>query len=339
MIPIRVGLLGLGRLGRQIYGLALRDSRFDIALVVENGQPKVLHHLLQKSIGAGAKVALDSNYLISGSMKSRLIAASDVAEIPWDALGVDVVIDASEQHYAIDDIEPYINNGAKRVILSALPSGEVDRVLLRGINDADARLSDRIISAGSSSTNAAALALKVMLGAFQIEHASMTSVHAYTSDQRLQDDAGQDYRRSRSGANNIVPNATPALFWIQRCLPELNGRLTGYALNVPVQAGSMLDLDISLSHPIDDVITLRELFLTAEKGMPSLIETTSDPVVSSDVKGRSCSLLVDLQGMSRSGRRLVKVLGWHETLGHAQRMLEVAQLYHQLSSIDSKLSE
>jgi glyceraldehyde 3-phosphate dehydrogenase len=155
----------------------------------------------------------------------------------------------------------------------------------------------------------------------------------------LQDDAGQDYRRSRSGANNIVPNATPALFWIQRCLPELNGRLTGYALNVPVQAGSMLDLDISLSHPIDDVSTLRELFLTAEKGMPSLIETTSDPVVSSDVKGRSCSLLVDLQGMSRSGRRLVKVLGWHETLGHAQRMLEVAQLYHQLSSIDSKLSE
>lgn len=337
MNPMRVGLLGLGRLGRQIYDLALRDSRFDIALVVENGHPKVLHHLLQKSIDANAEVALESNYLVSGGMMSRIMAANDVEKIPWDAHGIDVVIDSRERQYAINDIESHIGNGAKRVILSTLPSGDVDRVLLRGVNDADARLSDRIVSAGSSSTNAAALALKVLLGALQIEHASMTSVHAYTSDQHLQDDAGQDYRRSRSGANNIVPNATPALLWIQRCLPKLKGRLTGYALNVPVQVGSMLDLDISLIHPIDDVSFLRELFLSAEKCMPSLIETTNDPVVSSDVKGRSCSLLVDLQGVSLAGQRLVKVLGWHETLGHAQRILEVAALYHQLPPIDSKL--
>lgn len=335
MMSIRIGLLGLGRLGRQIYGLALQDSRYEIAAIAESGQPEVLHHLLQKSFASQEKITLNSNYFACNGMDSRLLTTEHTEEIPWDALDVSVVIDASGHHYTADQVQPHIDNGAKRIVLSALPAGEIDRVILCGVNEDDATVDDRVISAGSSSTTATALALKIILGAFQIEHASMTSVHAYTSDQRLQDDAGQDYRRSRSGATNIIPNDTPALAWVQRVLPEINGRLTGYALNVPVQIGSMLDIDVSLVEKVGDVSVIQDLFAEAEKNLPHLIETTNEPIVSSDVIGSSRSLLVDLRGMTRSGKNLVKILAWHETLGHAHRMLEVVSLYHGLSSNQS----
>lgn len=338
MTGIRIGLLGLGRLGCQLYGLAARDSRFDIVAVAEGGRPEVLHHLLQRSLPNGCNVGLSGNYLVCDRMKSRLITADHTAEIPWDALDVDLVIDASGHAYTAEQVIPHLENGARRVLLSALPAGEIDRVVLCGINESAVAVSDRVISAGSSSTTATALALKVVLDAFPVEHASMTSIHSYTSDQRLQDDAGLDYRRSRSGATNIIPNETPALFWVQRCLPEISGRLTGYALNVPVQIGSMLDLDVSLGETLADPAGIQDLFVTAARKQPHLIATTSEPVVSSDVKGSSHSLLVDLRGITCSGSRLVKILGWHETMGHAHRMLEVASLYQdqEIASLPAK---
>ncbi len=335
MAGMRIGLLGLGRLGRQLYELALGDCRYEVAAVAESGQPEVLCHLLQNSLAEQAETRLNSNYLVCGGMESRLITAEHTEEIPWDAFDIDIVIDTSGHHYTADQVQPHVDNGAKRVLLSALPAGEIDRVILSGINEDTAAVGDRVVSAGSSSTTAAALALQTILGAFRVEHASITSVHAYTSDQKLQDDAGQDYRRSRSGATNIIPNDTPALAWVQRCLPEIEGRLTGYALNVPVQIGSMLDINVSMVEPVEDVGVIRELFIEAEKNMPHLIETTNEPVVSSDVKGNPRSLLVDLRGTTRPGARLVKILAWHETLGHAHRMLDVASLYHDLASNQS----
>ena len=155
----------------------------------------------------------------------------------------------------------------------------------------------------------------------------MTSVHAYTSDQSLQDYAGADYRRSRSGAENIIPNETPALTWVQRVLPELAGKMSAYALNVPVQVGSMLDITVALGEKPESIDEIRSLFLEAEKQFPTLIATTSDPIVSSDVKGSNKSLLVDLAGSMVAGSSMVKLLAWHETLGHAHRILDVVSAY------------
>lgn len=336
MSRIRIGLMGLGRIGRQIYRLALNDDRFDVVAISDIGQPKILQHLLNKSMGKGEKVRLESNYLIANGMESRLLPANHPTEIPWDVLGADVVIDATGRFRSADQLQPHLNNGADRVILSVLPDSDVDRVILWGVNEQTATRDDRIVSAGSGSTTATALALKVISDAYEINQATMTSVHAYTSDQSLQDYAGPDYRRSRAGANNIIPNETPALKWVQRTLPILDGRLTGYALNVPVQVGSMLDVTVSLVEPLKDIEEIRELFIEAAKEMPGLIETTDEPIVSSDVRGSSCSLLVDLQATMRAGKRMVKLISWHETLGHAKRILDVAALYDGLPVLAEK---
>lgn len=336
MDPIRIGLMGLGQIGRQIYRLALTDDRFDVVAISDIGQPEILCHLLNKSMGKVAHAQLQSNYLLTNKMKSRLLPADRPNEIPWDVFGADVVVDATGRFRSAAQLQPHINNGANRVILSVLPDSEIDRVVVCGVNEHVASAEDRIVSAGSASTSATALALKVVLEAYEINQATMTSVHAYTSDQSLQDYAGPDYRRSRAGANNIIPNETPALDWVQKVLPKLQGKLIGSALNVPVVLGSMLDVTISLSEPISDIESIRALFTSAAVQMPNLIETTSEPIVSSDVKGKSCSLLVDQQAMMTAGKRMVKIIGWHETLGHAQRILDVAALYHHLPAQTKK---
>jgi glyceraldehyde 3-phosphate dehydrogenase len=327
---IKLGLMGFGRIGRQIYGLAQASEQFEVTAISDIGQPQILCHLLNKTLGKNSDIKLEANHLVSAQGRSRLMPTDRPAEIPWDAFGVDIVIDATAKFRTRESLDPHIQNGAGRVITSVLPEDPLDRVVLYGVNEQSATAKDQIISAGSASTTAAALAIRTVNRAFDLNHASMTSVHAYTSDQSLQDYAGEDYRRSRSGAENIIPNNTPALAWLQTLLPEMNSRLTGYALNVPVQTGSMIDLTMSLQDSIDDINVLKALFLEAAEQRPDLVATTNDPIVSSDVRGSAVSLLVDLKGSMLAGKHIFKLIGWHETLGHAKRILDVANLYHEL---------
>lgn len=328
--PLRIGLMGFGRIGRQLYQLALLDERFQVVAISDIGRPEILHHLLTRAMGHGSPVTLEGNYLVSGRVRARMMPADRPEQIPWDVFGVDLVIDATGRYRSRQDLLPHLDNGARRVVVTVLPENDVDRVVLYGVNHASAAAADRIVSAGSASTSAAALALKTIADAYPIVQASVTSVHAYTSDQSLQDYAGPDYRRSRSGARNIIPNDTPAVHWVQHALPELAGKLSGYALNVPVQVGSMLDVTVSLDRDDVEPQAVNELFAAAERSRPDLIGTVADPIVSSDVRGCSQSLLVDLMGTLRAGRRMVKVLGWHESLGHARRVLDVVALYAEL---------
>ena len=337
---MRIGMMGFGQVGRQLYRLALEDGRFEIVAVSDIGQPDILHHLLTRSLGQGGGVQLQGNYLIGESKgrrrKTRLMQADRPAEMPWDVLGVDLVIDATGRFRTLGELRPHLDNGAPRVILSTLPAEDVDRVVLFGANQESAAAGDRIVSAGSASTTAMALASKTVMGAFPVAHASMTSVHAYTGDQSLQDQAGPDYRRSRSGAENIIPNDTPAPRWVERALPEARGKLSGFALNVPVQAGSLLDMTFAFAEAGPDAEAVNGLFRAAALQAPDLIAATEDPIVSSDVKGCRQSLLVDLQGTLKAGERLIKVLAWHESLGHAQRILDLAALYADLDAQQAK---
>ncbi len=330
MSQVRIGMMGLGQIGRQIYRLALGDNDFEVVAVSDIGRPDILRHLLDKELGQGGEVKLEDNCLVSGASRTRLMSAEKPAEIPWDVFEVDFVIDATGRFHSRAELAPHLDSGATRVVTSMLPVDEIDRVVLFGVNDGAIESADQIVSAGSASTSATALALKVLARRYPIEHASMTSVHAYTSDQSLQDYAGADYRRSRSGARNIIPNDTPALRWIQELVPELRGRMTAYALNVPVQTGSMLDITVSLREAGADIEVVRQLFIDAARAMPELIETTADPIVSSDVRGCDKSLLVDLKGCMPAGSRMLKILAWHESLGHARRILDVIRAYAQL---------
>ena len=334
---IRIGLMGLGQIGRQLYKLTLQDKRYDVVAISDIGQPQILHHLLDKTMGQSGEVRLEGNYLVSDYGRTRLMPAERPMEIPWDIFAADVVIDATGRFRTAENLAPHLKNGAKRVFSSSLPEGEIDRVVLYGVNHELANRHDRIISAGSATTTATALALKIISEKYAIEHASMTTVHAYTSDQSLQDYAGADYRRSRSGAENIIPNATPSLHWVQQILPVLKGKMTAYALNVPVQIGSMLDITVALTEAPGSIDEFRDIFVEAARNHPALIETTNDPIVSSAVRGNSHSLLVDLQGCMLAGSRMVKLLAWHETLAHARRILDIVSTYADLDS--AKLQE
>lgn len=332
MVNVRIGMMGFGRVGRQLYRLAQSDDRFEIAAVSDIGRPQILHYLLTKTLGRDMEVALEGNYLVSRRGRTRLMSADRPTEVPWDVFGVDVVIDGTGKYRSTPDLIPHLDNGARRVITSVLPDDGVDRVVVYGVNEQEAAAGDRIVSAGSASTAAAALALKTITDAYAIEHASLTSVHDYTSDQVLEDYAGPDYRRSRSGARNIIPNTTPAYVWVPRVLPAVAGKLSGYAMNVPVQTGSMLDVNVVFSEAAVDEEAVNRLFETAAGERPELIAVTHDPIVSSDVKGCPQSLLMDLKATLKAGSRLVKVIGWHESLGHAGRILDLAAHYAELDS-------
>ena len=321
--------MGFGQVGRQIYRLALDDNRFNVVAASDIGRPEILHHLVNKSMTRDVSVRLEDKCLVGGRFgsRTRLLPNHKPSDMWWDVLDVDLVIDTTARFRSSETLTPHLDNGARRVIFSTLPDGDVDRVVLYGINQDSIDADDRIVSAGSASTTAMALALRVIADAGPIDHATLTSVHAYTSDQTLQDYAGPDYRRSRSGAENIIPNETPAPYWVQRLMPEFAGRLSGFALNVPVQAGSLLDMTVAFADAGVDAEAVNDLFLAAAAGEPELIGATADPIVSSDVKGCSQSILVDLKGTLKAGSKLIKILAWHESLGHARRILDLAALY------------
>jgi glyceraldehyde 3-phosphate dehydrogenase len=206
-------------------------------------------------------------------------------------------------------------------------------VVIPGISEGSAVNEDRLISAGSATTNALALLLQTLDRALGVDCASMTTVHAYSSDQSLQDYAHEDFRRSRSAAQNIIPNSNESARWVELILPQFAGKLSGYALNVPVQRGSLLDLNCVLRDGGVTVEQVNEALRSAAKNHPRLIGVTDDPVVSSDVIGCRQSLLFDCRATLKAGKRIVKVLAWYESLGHACRVLDVARHYSRLGGI------
>jgi glyceraldehyde 3-phosphate dehydrogenase len=332
MSGTRIGLMGFGRIGRECFRLALDDERFEVVAIADIGRPDILHQLLNHPARPDSGIRLAGRHLISNKGRARMLTADRPDEVPWDAFGVDVVVEATGRYRSRAELAQHLANGAPRVVLSTLPGDEVDRVVLYGVNERAASAADRIVSAGSASTVAAALVLKTISDSYGIEYATMTSVHAYTSDQTLQDHAGPDYRRSRAGANNILPNEAPAVAWLARLLPGLEGRLSGYALNVPVPMGSLLDVTVSLTRDGVSVAEVNDLFRTAARQQPAVIDTVEDPIVSSDVRGCTQSLLFDIMGTMRLGRGMLKMLGWHDALGHARAILDVAGHYATLQS-------
>ena len=238
---IQVGLMGLGQIGRHLYQLAAESDDLEIVAVADIGKPEILHYLLKNDTVGAPHCELHDNYLVNEKFRTRMLQIAKPGDVPWDVFGVDCVIDATGRYRRREYLETHLQSGAGRVILASLPAQPIDRVLVPGINEASAVSGDRLISAGSATTNAFALILYFLDEALGVNYASMTTVHAYSSDQSLQDYAHEDFRRSRSAAQNIIPNSNEAAHWVELILPKFAGKLSGYALNVPVQRGSLLD--------------------------------------------------------------------------------------------------
>ena len=324
---IRLGIMGFGQTGRQLFELAAQSEDMEVVAIADVGRPEILHYLLQSEIDDPSSVRLEGNFLCTDHQRARLMCIDTPVEMPWDVFGVDMVIDATGIYRSEFDMESHLSGGAPRVLIRTLPEDGIDRIVMPGINEGLAEVGDRMISAGSPTATALCLLLKSLGNAFDIECGSMTTVHAYTSDQALQDYAGSDYRRSRSAPKNIIPNGHEASLWLSQVLPEYGGKIHTSTLNVPVQEGSLLDTTLVLREADVDAEAVNDAMRKAADALPGIVGVTDDPIVSSDVLGSELSLLFDTKGTLRAGEFFVKTLGWYETRGHAARLLDVARLY------------
>ena len=327
---IRVGIMGLGQIGRQLYHLALEKDDIEIVAVADIGKPEIIEYLLQSDGMEEPSCRLQDNYLTNKKFRTRMFQLARPEEVPWDIMNVDCVVDATGRYRRRRDMEAHLRAGAKRVILASLPSEPIDRIVIPGINEGHATGADKMISAGSATTNAFALLLQSLDQSLGVDYASLTTVHAYSSDQSLQDYAHEDFRRSRSAAENIIPNNNESARWVEMVLPKFSGKLSGYALNVPVQRGSLLDVNCVMHDGTVTVDQVNDVMRVAAAQHPDLIGITDDPIVSSDVIGCRQSLLFDSGATIKAGKKIVKVLPWYESLGHACSVLDVVRQYSKL---------
>jgi len=328
--PLRLGIMGFGQTGRQLYDLAADADDLQVIAIADVGKPDILQYLLQSESAQPERFGLDGNFLTTPNQRTRLMCIDTPREMPWDIFGVDMVIDATGVYGSEEDMQAHIAGGAPRVMIRTLPQDNVDRIVIPGINSDTIDVRDRMISAGSATTTALCLLLKILGDAFVIEAGNMTTVHAYTADQSLQDYAGGDYRRSRSAPKNIIPNGHDAGRWLGQILPTFAGKLHTSALNVPVQEGCLLDTTLVLDRDDVSAEDINEVMREGARQFPGSVGIAEDPIVSSDVLGSTLSLLFDACGTLKAGDHFIKTLGWYETRGHAARMLDVARLYAQL---------
>lgn len=329
---LRLGIMGFGQTGRQIFDIAERSDDLEVIAIADVGRPDILHYLLQSEVDDPSRFWLDGNFLCSSRQRARLMCIDTPPEMPWDVFGVDIVIDATGIYRSESDMQAHLCGGAPRVLIRTLPIDGIDRIVIPSINGDSVDARDRMISAASPTTTALCLLLHCLGEEFVIECGNMTTVHAYTSDQALQDYAGSDYRRSRSAPKNIIPNGHEAGMWLNHILPSYAGKMHTSTLNVPVQEGCLLDTTLVLERHGVEVEEVNDAMRKAAKKYPGVIGVAEDPIVSSDVLGSEYSLLFDLKGTLRAGKHFVKTLAWYETRGHAARLLDVARLY---AAVDS----
>lgn len=328
-MSVKVGINGFGRIGRNYFRSALaKGSDLDIVAVNDLTDNRALATLLTFDSVNGridATVELDGDRIIVNGKPITVLEQRDPAQLGWGDLGVDIVIESTGRFTKAEDARKHLEAGAKKVIVSAPAQGE-DATFVMGVNEADYDpTKHHIISNASCTTNCLAPLAKVFLDNFGIERGLMTTVHAYTADQNLQDGPHKDLRRARAAAINIVPTSTGAAKAIGLVLPELIGKLDGYALRVPVPTGSITDLTVETRAglTVDDVnAAYREAADGALKGFLSYSE---DPLVSSDIVGDPHSCIFD-SGLTKVIGTQVKVAGWYDNeWGYSNRLVDLTE--------------
>ena len=331
MSKIRIGLMGFGEIGRDIYRLSLEQPELEVVAISDIGRVDILHYLMKTDGRNPVEAEMDGNFLVKDGQKARIIHGVEPKDVPWDAFDVDIVIDSTHKYRTRKAMQAHLDSGAKRVSLGSLPHDDIDRVVVMGVNDDTIEAGDRLVSAASATTNSLALMLDILDKAFGVESAMMTTIHAYTSDQPLRNTAAADFRRSRSAAENIIPNVNISPYWMEHILPRFKGKIEGSALNVPVPMGSLLDLTCVLTKGETTVEEVNDAMRKAAEKLSAYIEVTEDPIVSSDVIGNAHSLLFDTKGTMKASKRMVKTLSWYDnSLGQAGRLIDLALAYGKL---------
>ena len=324
-MTVRVAINGFGRIGRTFFRAARAEAEgFEIVAINDLADPKTLANLLKYDsiMGRlGADVEVKDDVLVVDGKEIKILAERNPADLPWKDLGVDVVLESTGFFTEGSKAKAHLEAGAKKVILSA-PGKNIDGTFVMGVNDDQYDAANHhIVSNASCTTNCLAPMAKVLNDAFGIKQGLMTTIHAYTADQRLQDAPHRDLRRARAAAVNMVPTSTGAAAAVGLVLPELKGKLDGFAVRVPTITGSITDLTFTAEREVTVEEVNAAVKAAAEGPMKGIIKYNEDPIVSKDIEGEPISTVFDAPLTKVIGDQ-VKVIAWYDNeYGYVARLV------------------
>jgi glyceraldehyde 3-phosphate dehydrogenase len=323
----KIGVNGFGRIGRYFTRLSLESNEIDVAVVNDISDIKTLAHLLKyDSVHRKLKhefQIIDNRLVFENGKEIQFVQFRDPAEIPWNELGVEIVVESTGLFLTSETAGKHLSGGAKKVVISAPSNSEEIKTIVLGVNDHLIESSDIILSNASCTTNNAAPMMMVMHELCEIESAYITTIHSYTSDQRLHDAPHKDLRRARAAAESIVPTSTGAAKAITKIFPDLEGKMGGCGVRVPVPDGSFTDLTIVAKNPPSVEQINAAMKIAAETYLKGIMAYTEDPIVSVDVIGNPHSCLFDAE-LTSVVNNMVKVVGWYDNeAGYSNRLLEL----------------
>ena len=323
----KIAINGFGRIGRLTFRNLIESDKVEVVAINDLTAVDMLAHLLKYDSAHGrfnGTVAHTENSLIVNGKEITVYAQRDPEMLPWGEIGVDLVVESTGFFRDAEGMGKHIKAGAKKVALSAPASGDIKTIVL-GVNDDQLTDSDTMVSNASCTTNCLSPMAKVLDEKFGIESGFMCTIHAYTSDQRIQDAPHSDKRRARAAAVNMIPTSTGAAKAVALVLPQLNGKLDGYAMRVPTITGSATDLTVQLSREVTAEEINAAMKEAAEGPLKGILMYTEDPIVSSDIVGDKHSCIFDA-GITSAKGNLVKVLGWYDNeAGYSARLANLVE--------------
>jgi len=325
-MAIKIGINGFGRIGRLVFRRCLELGGFDFVGINDLTDAKTLAHLLKYDSVHGrfnGDIVVDGESIIVNGDKIKITAEKDPSKLDWGGLGAEVIIESTGVFRTKEACMKHIDAGAKKVILTVPPKGEVDGMVVLGVNEDVLTGDEKVLSNASCTTNCLAPMVKILNDAFGLEKGFMTTVHSYTNDQRVLDLPHSDLRRARAAALSIIPTTTGAAKAVGKIIPELNGMLDGFSLRVPTPDGSITDLVATLKKEVT-VEEVNAAFKAAANGpMKGILEYTEDPIVSADIVGNPHSNIFDSLSTMANGK-LVKVVGWYDNeYGYSCRVVDL----------------
>jgi glyceraldehyde 3-phosphate dehydrogenase len=331
-MPIVVGINGFGRIGRMVFRAMSARKDFEVVSVNDLTDAPLLAYLLRYDSVHGrfkGTVEASEGKLRVNGKEIRVTAEKDPANLPWRALGVDFAVESTGVFTSKADCSKHLTAGAKKVLLTVPAKDAIDCTVVMGVNEKALKPEHKIVSNASCTTNCVAPMAKVLHEAFGIEKGLMTTVHAYTNDQRILDLVHKDPRRARAAATNIIPTTTGAARAVGEVIPDLKGKLDGFALRVPVPDGSVTDLVVALKRPATPA-EVNAAFREAAAGpLKGILEYTEDPIVSSDVVGNPVSCVLDAKSTMAVPGGLVKTIGWYDNeWGYSNRVCDLIAYAH-----------
>ena len=326
MEKTRIAINGFGRIGRNVFRLLLNHPNIEVVAINDIADIKTMSHLVKYDSIHGVlqrNISTENETLVIDDLKFQFFHESDISKLPWKALNIDFVIEATGKFKTTETAQLHISAGAKKVILSAPPEDDNIKTVVLGVNEHILDGSENIISNASCTTNNAAPMLKIIQELCGIEQAYITTVHSYTTDQSLHDQPHKDLRRARGASQSIIPTTTGAAKAITKIFPELDGKIGGCGIRVPVPDGSLTDITFNVNRQV----SIEEINLAfknaSENELKNILSYTEDPIVSVDIIGNPNSCVFDAQ-LTSVIDKMVKIVGWYDNeIGYSSRLVDL----------------